>query len=118
MIAFFDKLTGEVRRYVTCPDSEIIYNLGEGEDYITVAEVLAGPARVVDGQIELIPVAPVEPTYEELRRAAYPPIGDQLDAIWKTFAMLDPAQLAPDTLAMLNQVEAIKSQYPEPSASN
>lgn len=118
MIAFFDKLTGEVRRYVTCPDSEIIYNLGAGEDYVTVADVLAGPARVVDGQIELIPVAPVEPTYEELRRAAYPPIGDQLDAFWKTMAKLDPALLDPETLAMLNQIQAVKAQYPEPSASN
>ncbi len=27
-------------------------------------------------------VAPV-PTYQELRQRAYPPIGDQLDAIWK-----------------------------------
>ena len=27
-------------------------------------------------------VAPV-PTYQELRQRAYPPIGDQLDALWK-----------------------------------
>ena len=26
---------------------------------------------------------PPEPTYQELRAAAYPPIGDQLDAMWK-----------------------------------
>ncbi|CAN7308893.1 hypothetical protein LJR296_001469 [Cupriavidus necator] len=118
MIAIFDIASGMVRRTVNCPNTEIIYNIGLGEDYITVQEVPQGPARVVGGQIELIPSPPAEPTYADLRRAAYPPIGDQLDAIWKTFAMLDPAQLDPDTLAMLNLVEAIKSQYPEPSASN
>ena len=29
------------------------------------------------------PYVPPVPTYTELRQAAYPPIGDQLDALWK-----------------------------------
>ena len=43
-------------------------------------------------------------TYQELRAYAYPPIGDQLDAIWK----------GGDAQAdMLKQVMAVKNKYPK-----
>lgn len=43
--------------------------------------------------------------YRDLRKAEYPPIGDQLDAIWKG------GQAA---TAMLAQVNAVKDKYPKP----
>lgn len=43
--------------------------------------------------------------YRDLRRVAYPPIGDQLDALWKGGA---------DAEAMLAQIMAVKAQYPKP----
>lgn len=43
--------------------------------------------------------------YQRQRAAAYPPIGDQLDALWK----------GGDAAAeMLAQVQAVKAQYPKP----
>jgi hypothetical protein len=46
-----------------------------------------------------------EPTYAELRAAAYPAIGDQLDALWK----------GGDAAAeMLAKIQAVKAQYPKP----
>ncbi|MBB3010623.1 hypothetical protein [Cupriavidus alkaliphilus] len=52
------------------------------------------------------------PDHAPLRRAAYANVGDQLDAIWKALAALDPATLPPETHAMLEQVQAVKERYP------
>ena len=44
--------------------------------------------------------------YKGLRQAEYPPIGDQLDALWK----------GGDAAAeMLAKVQAVKTKYPKPS---
>lgn len=43
-------------------------------------------------------------SYAEKRRLEYPPIGDQLDAIWKGGAEAE---------AMLQQVLAVKAKYPK-----
>ena len=50
------------------------------------------------------PEAPAEPTYQELRAAEYPAIGDQLDALWKGGG---------DAAAMLEQVMTVKAKYPK-----
>jgi hypothetical protein len=51
-------------------------------------------------QVEL-----AETQYQRDRAAAYPPIGDQLDALWK----------GGDAAAeMLAQVQAVKAAYPKP----
>lgn len=55
---------------------------------------------------EVIP-APIEPTYIELRAAAYPPIADYLDAVVKG----DSAQLKAYKDACL----AVKATYPKPT---
>jgi len=43
--------------------------------------------------------------YQDKRRAEYPPIGDQLDALWKGGA---------DMAAMKAQIDAIKAKYSKP----
>jgi hypothetical protein len=43
-------------------------------------------------------------TYKDFRRTAYPPIGDQLDAMWKGGA---------DEAAMLSIILAIKARFPK-----
>jgi hypothetical protein len=59
----------------------------------------------IDGAFVPPYVAPVEIDYKMQRAAAYPPIGDQLDALWK----------GGDAAAeMLAQVQAVKAQYPKP----
>jgi hypothetical protein len=62
---------------------------------------------------QALPWAPPEPlTPEQLledvrakRAAEYPPIGDQLDALWKG---------GEAAAAMLAQVQAVKAKYPKP----
>jgi len=44
--------------------------------------------------------------YQDKRRAEYPPIGDQLDALWKGGA---------DMAAMKAQIDAIKAKYSKPA---
>ena len=46
----------------------------------------------------------VPPTYKQLRIAAYPPLAEQLDAIWKG---------GEAEAAMRATIQAVKSQYPK-----
>jgi hypothetical protein len=58
-----------------------------------------------DGQFTT-PDPVVDPeAYKEQRAREYPPIGDQLDALWKG---------GDAAVAMLEQVQAVKSKYPKP----
>jgi len=56
--------------------------------------------------------APPVHTYQELRAAAYPPIGDQLDAMWKGLASSGIA-LGADGENMLNAIKEVKISYPK-----
>ena len=47
---------------------------------------------------------PPAPTYQELRAAAYPPIGDQLDAMWKG---------GEPEAAMKQIILDVKAEYPK-----
>jgi hypothetical protein len=46
-----------------------------------------------------------ETAYRDQRKKDYPPIGDQLDALWKG---------GDAAAAMLDQIHAIKAKYPKP----
>lgn len=54
--------------------------------------------------------------YRIHRADAYPSIGDQLDAVWKGMIALRDAgiELPADTLGWLDEVAAVKDQYPKP----
>ena len=47
------------------------------------------------------------PTYDEQRRQAYPPVQEQLDALWKGGV---------DESAMRSRILAIKGRYPKPGS--
>ena len=52
------------------------------------------------------PADPVPaPTYQALRAAAYPPVGDQLDAMWKG---------GEAEAAMKETIMTVKAEYPKP----
>ena len=48
---------------------------------------------------------PPAPTYQELRAAAYPSVGNQLDAMWKG---------GEAEAAMLEAILAVKAEFPKP----
>jgi hypothetical protein len=64
-----------------------------------------GCVQITDDEAEAIRLSKVvPPTYSDLRAAEYPPIGDQLDALWK----------GGDAAAeMLVIVQAVKVKYPK-----
>jgi hypothetical protein len=79
--------------------------------YSNVVTILDTTAFDKDGnkvEIDLTAVnAWVDPdTYKRNRVAEYPPIGDQLDALWKG---------GDDAAEMLTKVQAVKTKYPKPS---
>jgi hypothetical protein len=49
--------------------------------------------------------------HAERRAAAYPPIGDQLDVLWRFIATLP---LTPEVGEMLTQIQAVKARFPKP----
>lgn len=68
---------------------------------LSVSEPLILPSEVI---------AEYEATkYKQARANEYPPIGDQLDALWKG------GQAAQDMLA---KIQAIKQQYPKPTGGS
>lgn len=79
-----------------------LYWLDEGDD---PAKWLPNCTPITDAEAEALRPKPSEPTYAEKRAIEYPPIGDQLDALWK----------GGDTAAeMLAKVQAVKDKYPKP----
>ena len=58
---------------------------------------------------------PIEVNYKQERASLYPPIGDQLDAIWKTFNSMRLAgeNLPQEAGAMLGKILAVKSAVPK-----
>jgi len=56
--------------------------------------------------------------YREKRRKEYPPIGDQLDAIWKVLAGYNMDSLHEDASSMLELILEVKAKYPKPMGVN
>ena len=56
------------------------------------------------------------PEHKKARAAAYPSIGDQLDAIRKAFGLLhaNGVELPDETLACLMRCQEVKTKYPKP----
>ena len=55
--------------------------------------------------------------YKEQRAAEYPPVGDQLDVLWKALDYLNNngTKLPTEALDMLgNKILAVKTKYPKP----
>ena len=64
----------------------------------------AGSVQITDEEADALRPQPAELTYADKRVAEYPPIGDQLDALWK----------GGDAAAeMLAKVQAVKIKYPK-----
>jgi len=72
----------------------------------TITDPITGEQITVPIQKDEI-VKPDIPDYFALRRSAYPPIGDQLDAFWKGVDSDAYTQ-------MLAKIQAVKDEYPKP----
>jgi len=59
-----------------------------------------------EAEIAVLEAAEAKVAYRELRRVAYPPIGDQLDALWKG---------GQEQAAMKAAIDKVKADYPKPA---
>jgi len=50
-------------------------------------------------------------TWQQRRKRAYPPIGDQLDSMWKFLSTLE--NRTPELEAALRQIASVKERYPK-----
>jgi hypothetical protein len=90
-------------------ENNTVVNIAVAEQPLADNWIEAGSAAIGDtyenGQFSK-PVPVVDPlAYQAERAAEYPPIGDQLDALWKG---------GEAAAAMLAQVQAVKAKYPKP----
>jgi hypothetical protein len=66
----------------------------------------ATPEEIAQRELDNLAYAEEAKTqYQRKRATEYPPIGDQLDALWKG---------GDAATAMLAQVQAVKTKYPKP----
>jgi hypothetical protein len=87
-------------------------------------EVLEGPVVTVGPDVITRVWTARAMTYAErlaachaARRTAYPPIGDQLDAIMRGFEALSAGEpLPPEVAAWVADCQAVKSAHPKPDA--
>ena len=79
---------------------------------LTDAEIAAAEAQLDEAALD------AEAHTEEIkekRRAEYPPVGDQLDAIWKQLSLMrmQGEDLVQDADDMLGAILAVKRKYPK-----
>ena len=104
--------SGTILRTGTCPESPAAMKAQAGKDEF-VMRGIANDAlhRIENGKVVARqPDAPREITYAERRHRAYPPIHDQLDALWH--AMADGTlPMVPD---FFEPNAAVKAAHPKP----
>lgn len=102
------------------PIEKIRAQAGDGVEVIEVSEADANliMAKLIDHDIKIDSQAnvieqrkrPTGVSYREHRSAAYPAIGDQLDAIWKAIAGGDMTEAE----KMMEKIQSVKLAHPKP----
>lgn len=104
--------SGEILRVGTCPEDDWDLQAQPGEFII---DAQADPAKdsvdPVTGQV----VAggrppPPPPTYDVLRKAEYPALGDQFDMFWHAM----DSGVIPKIQPFYDDIKAVKEKYPKP----
>jgi hypothetical protein len=84
--------------------SKIVYN-DPIEAYDASEKPVAIDMAAAEAEIAALEAAEAKAAYRELRAKAYPPVGDQLDALWKG---------GQEQAAMKAIIYKVKSDYPKP----
>lgn len=90
----------------------VVQNDGQG-DYIKKWDFTLGPLPTTEDlsrwENELTPIKELE-TIRELRKQAYPAIGDQLDALYKAMEN----GILPKVDGFYDQIKLVKESFPKP----
>ncbi len=85
--------------------AKVVYN-DPIEAYDASEKPVAIDMAAAEAEIAVLEATEAKVVYRELRAKAYPPVGDQLDALWKGGA---------DQAAMKAVIDKIKADYPKPA---
>jgi hypothetical protein len=111
-VYLFDSAGGCYERRLlpeTVPLEEFIERTG-AVSYVVCDDLIdIRSARLVDGVLTEIKPAPRVLDYRESRLIAYPPLGDQLDAIWQAME----SGLIAKVPNFYNPIAAVKAAYPK-----
>lgn len=117
--------TGQIKRLVECPEDMAGMQVGEGEVLLEGSPSFTGPGYIQSGQFVSAGTQPsphhyfdfnvrqwieVERSYIDKRIPEYPPIGDQLDALWHAMDQNTLPRIEP----FYSQIKAVKDRYPKP----
>jgi hypothetical protein len=86
-------------KWETCSDS--IDSIQWKEGFVLTDQVV----QEISSEVERLQAEYDAKQYQRLRKPEYPPIGDQLDALWKG---------GDAATEMLAKVQAVKAKYPKP----
>ncbi|MGP9826904.1 hypothetical protein ACT048_20740 [Ectopseudomonas khazarica] len=110
--AIYNQATGLIRMYGHTGQPDTLALEVQPGERLFEGQVPIGSTHIRHGTpVEVVP----EPTYRELRLAAYPAAGDQLDAIAELAAALleQGIALPTKTQAWLDDVQAVKASNPK-----
>ena len=89
----------------------IVINVGPWQHELEDGVKNPLPENAIEGEFDVVLTADgryvLQSEYSKLRRAEYPSVGDQLDALFK--AGIFPPEMAA-------QIKAVKDKYPNPTA--
>ena len=100
-----NKFTDQAIRNTHPTIAKVVYN-DPIEAYDRDEKPVTLDMSLVPAEIAVLEEAEAKVAYRERRAKAYPPVGDQLDAIWKGGA---------DQVAMRAIIDKVKSDYPKPA---
>jgi hypothetical protein len=98
-----DKYTDQAIRNTHPTVVKVVYN-DPIEAYDASEKPVAIDMAAAEAEIAVLEAAAAKVAYRELRAKAYPPVGDQLDALWKGGA---------EQAAMKAVIVKVKSDYPK-----
>ena len=100
---------------------DVYKDLIEGYDYnlsnpSVISEWLTELPQPTQEELETAWLNYLAANYAKYRKAAYPDIGDQLDALWKIIEKLvdDNVDIGDEGYEMLDQIQTVKTTYPKP----
>lgn len=103
--ATMNKHTDQAIRNTHPTIAKIVYN-DPIEAYDASEKPVAIDMAAAEAEIAALEAAEAKVAYRELRRVAYPPVGDQLDALWKG---------GQEQAAMKAAIDKVKADYPKPA---
>lgn len=112
----------ETRVYakITKPDGGVVFAHGSEERIAAIRDGLSGTVEELSAEAWAVqydaarpkPAPDTRPPYISARLEAYPSIGDQLDALWKS-GLLDALPADNPARQMQAQIMAVKAAHPK-----